>query len=99
MFKSLKNKLNQIQESDDATKKKWLVLMSVVSMVIIVAVWLFFLSSPIKQIETKEAGVADETSFWQVFKTGLKSVGGSSWNKLVDLYNGAMGKMFIEVER
>jgi hypothetical protein len=99
MWNFLKSKLNQIQESDETTKKRWLVLMSAVSMAIIVAVWLFFLSSPIGKIETNRDEAAEETSFVEVFGVGLKSVGGASWNKLVDLYNKAMGKIFIEVEK
>ena len=47
MFEKLKNKLKQIQESDEQTKKRWLILMSIVSMAVIVAVWVFFLNCAI----------------------------------------------------
>jgi len=99
MFEKLKNKLKQIQESDEQIKKRWLVLMSIVSMAVIVAVWLFFLNSPIGKNEAEKIEVSEETSFWQVFKTGLNSVSGSGWNEIKNLYSQAIGKMFIEVEK
>ncbi|MEK7062323.1 MAG: hypothetical protein AAB940_01125 [Patescibacteria group bacterium] len=98
MFEKLKNKLKQIQESDEQIKKRWLILMSIVSMAIIVAVWLFFLNSPIEKNEAGKIEVPEETSFWQVFKVGLNSVSGSFGDNLRDLYNEITGKMFIEVE-
>ena len=99
MWEKIKNKLNKIQESDEQIKKRWLVLMSVVSMAIIVAVWLFFLNSPIGENKTDKIEASEEVSFLQVFKTGLNSVSGSGWEEVKNLYNQAVGKMFIEVEK
>ncbi len=99
MFEKLKNKLKQIQESDEQIKKRWLILMSVVSMAIIVVVWLFFLNSPIKGGEANKVETSEEISFWQVFNSGLKSVGGSGWEEIKNLYSQAIEKMFIEVEK
>ncbi|MEK7553640.1 MAG: hypothetical protein AAB504_03105 [Patescibacteria group bacterium] len=99
MFEKLKNKLKQIQESDEQTKKRWLILMSIVSMAVIVAVWLFFLNSPIGENKAEKIEASEETSFWQVFKVGLSSVSGSGWNEIKNLYSQAIGKMFIEVEK
>jgi hypothetical protein len=99
MWEKLKNKLKRIQESDEQIKKRWLVLMSVISMAVIVAIWLFFLNSPIGENKADKTESSEEVSFGQVFKAGLNSVSGSGWEEVKNLYSQVIGKMFIEVEK
>lgn len=79
MFESLKNKLKQIQESNEAVKKRWLIALSCISMIIVISVWLALLNSSIKSakndnIKPTETKIETEIGFWQTFKTGLKVI-------------------------
>lgn len=73
MFERLKNFLRRIQNSDEATKKKWLIGASAVSMILVVGLWLIYIQSTIKVItnQTEEESVI---GFWQVLKNGLRVI-------------------------
>ncbi len=69
-------------------------------MIVIIGLWLVLLDKSIAgQKSDVRNQISEGASFWQVFKTGLKSVGGSGFDSVKNLYNQAIGGMFIEVER
>lgn len=97
MWQKLKNKLQQVQKSDERTKKYWIVILSGISMTIVVAVWFVYLNSTIKRVE-EESTKQLETTFWQVFRTGLEIVGNSIKEKSADLIYKIIGERMIEIK-
>ncbi len=72
----LKNQLEKIQNSDEQTKKKWLIIMSGISMLIIIIIWLFYMTSLVSNTAQSETQTDNSgTGFWQIFKTGLTVIG------------------------
>ncbi len=71
MFKKIKKLLEDIQNSDETTKKRWLIGASVVSMFLVIGLWLVYIKSTLefsgKSVENQESNVG----FWQIFKNGL----------------------------
>lgn len=101
MFESLKNKLKRIQESDEATKKKWLVAMSAISMIIVIGLWLAYMNYSIKTVDKNLAETKmekSETDFWEVFKKGLSVIGNSAKDKIKNFGYRIMGGETIIIE-
>lgn len=101
MFEKLKNKLKQIQESDEATKKKWLIIMTAAAMVIVIGLWLVYINYSIKSVDNDIAEInleKSETAFLEVFKKGLSVVGSSVKEKIKNFGYGIMGREMIIME-
>ena len=94
---SIRNFIEKLQNSDDTVKKRWLVIMSGLSMIIVIAIWLIFLNNSIEKIGEKKLNES-ETSFWQVFQTGLKIAGNSIKEKSADLIYKIIGEKTIIIE-
>ena len=97
MLQKIQNFFLDLQESDEATKKRWLVIMSGISMIIVIAIWLIFLNNSIRGV-VKEKSNQSETSFWQVFQTGLQIAGNSIKEKSADLIYKIIGEKTIIIE-
>lgn len=69
MFEKFKNFLNNIQNSNETTKRRWLIGATAVSMVLVIGLWLIYVKSTV----VFPAGESQEatTGFWQIFKNGL----------------------------
>ena len=68
-----KNWLQRLQESDDRTKKRWLVGLSAASMIIVVAVWLSYFATLVAVPGggvTTESKAPQGVSFFDTMKTG-----------------------------
>ncbi len=65
--------IKRLQEADEATKKKWLIIMSGVTMVILIFFWLIYLKSAFVAIgpAPKEE---NQDSFWQTFIAGFSLI-------------------------
>lgn len=87
MFKMLKNFIVKLQNSDDAIKKVWLVVLSGVTMVIVISLWMVYLNSslitkvgpsanPVAQKETAPTKKieSDEPGFLAIFGAGVKTI-------------------------
>ena len=94
---SIRNFIEKLQNSDDTVKKRWLVIMSGLSMIIVIAIWLIFLNNSIRGV-VKEKSNQSETSFWQVFQTGLQIAGNSIKEKSADLIYKIIGEKTIIIE-
>jgi len=68
--------LEKIQNSSESTKRRYLIVFTAISMVLIVGLWLIYTNSMIQYTNQQLANQNSETKFWQIFKNGLKIVGG-----------------------
>ena len=78
----IKKHVERVQKSDDRTKKRGGIGSSAATMLVVIGLWLMYMNFMIKnvgQVEQTEnqSPPANSSTFWQVFKTGLKVVGGS----------------------
>lgn len=86
MLKMTKNFILKIRNSDDATKKLWLVVLSGATMAIVIALWVVYQNLSIAKVdypkspEVKEIAVAtknnesDGPGFFAIFGAGLKNI-------------------------
>ena len=100
MFNKLKKKLAEIQNSDEQTKKRWLIGMSAIAMVIVVGLWLIYVNSTIESLGGSQevSKSSDSIGFLQVFETGLKVVGKSVKNEVKNLISKIIGERTITIE-
>ncbi len=100
MFEKLKNLLNNIQNSDEITKKRWLIASSAVAMVLVVSLWLIYINNAIQpadnniNIEKQES----EIGFFQIFKNGLNVAGESIWGGAKNFILKITGERIIIIE-
>ncbi|NCO15186.1 hypothetical protein COW77_00195 [Candidatus Wolfebacteria bacterium CG18_big_fil_WC_8_21_14_2_50_39_7] len=71
MFKKLKIFLQKIQNSDEATKKRWLIGATAISMILVIGLWLVYIQSTVKSIGNNIENQESTVGFWQIFKNGL----------------------------
>jgi uncharacterized Rmd1/YagE family protein len=71
MFKKLKVFLQKIQNSDEATKKRWLIGVTAISMILVIGLWLIYIQSTVKSIGNNIEDQESTIGFWQIFKNGL----------------------------
>ena len=94
-------KLKQIQESNEATKKKWLIIMTAVAIIIIISLWLVYINYSIKSVNNGSMAVEaekSETGFLEIFKKGLGVVGNSAKEKIKNWGYKIMGGETINLE-
>jgi len=91
----LKNKLHNIQNSGDDEKKKWLVILSGISMVIVILAWIFYMNNFVMKATPLQADekVEMDIGFWQVFKTGLSVIENRSSEKIKTGFNYMLDKI------
>ena len=70
MWQKFHKFIEKIQNSDEATKKRWLIGTSVVSMVFIIALWLVYIGFIIKPMDGERGSTSTDES-WPIFKSGL----------------------------
>lgn len=71
MFKKLKVFLQKIQNSDEATKKRWLIGATAISMILVIGLWLVYIQSTVESIGNNIEDQESTIGFWQIFKNGL----------------------------
>lgn len=98
MFKNLKKYLSKIQNSDEATKKRWLIASSAVAMILVIGLWLIYINWTIKSIGDNIEKQNAEPGFWQIFKTGLKVVCKSAWNNIENIVSKITAERVITIE-
>lgn len=95
MAESSKKLLERVRDSDQRTKKKYVVVFSAVAMVIVVAFWIIYINTIIQPAESPSR----ESKFWPVFKNGLRITYYSLKNKLNEFSLGSLGGKSITIER
>jgi len=71
MLKRIKKLLADIQNSDEATKKHWLIGVSAASMVLVIGLWLAYIKLTFKFSDINIENQEPVVGFWQIFKNGL----------------------------
>lgn len=75
--------INKIQNSDETTKKLWLIIFSGISMAIVVSFWMFYLNAIVAKVESPKQVVSvqqaaapayQEPGFLQIFGAGVKVI-------------------------
>ena len=62
MFKKIRNFILELQNSDDATKKRWLIILSGASMIVVVGLWLVYFNVSLEKIAPAQQQAVAETS-------------------------------------
>lgn len=80
MFNKIQNFFLELQQRDQETKKRWLMILSFVSMAAVVFVWLIYLGSTVKNLG--EAPDRKSAEFSNTFKNGLAIILGKAGSEL-----------------
>ena len=94
----LKNKLKEIQTSDQKTKRRWLVIMTALVMVIVISLWLVYLNQIVRP-SPQESLPDTSAGNWQIFKNGLRVAFESIRDGLSGLISKITGSRTITFEK
>lgn len=85
MLEAVKKRVEKIRNSDEASKKRWVVFSSAVAMLIVVGLWMIYLN--LTNNKTSLVGKSENASisFWQIFKTGLSVTAQSVKDGVINL--------------
>lgn len=85
MLEAVKKHIEKIRDSDETSKKRWVVFSSAVAMLIVVGLWMIYLN--LTSNKASLAGESEDASirFWQIFKTGLSVTAQSVKDGLMNL--------------
>jgi len=72
MRQKIKNFIVKLQNSNEKTKKRWLIGLSAAAMFLIVMLWIVYLDFISDRIGRPEQEAPSEISFWQVLKVGIE---------------------------
>lgn len=93
-------KIDEIRNSDEEIKKRWLIGCSAITMIVVIVFWLAYINSvikpanQIKQVTQETSGMAE---FWQIFKNGAKIIGGSVKNEINKIIPRIGGERTVEI--
>lgn len=75
-MESIKKFFSKLQSSDEATRRRWLVILSGTSMAIVLALWISYINLIVEPVgrEEKTAARKIEPGFAEVMKAGLTVV-------------------------
>ena len=68
MNTKIKNFFLDLRQSDEETKKRWLVILTSAAMILIISFWIIYLNLTIKNLSQKEENAGQ---FWGTMKVGL----------------------------
>jgi hypothetical protein len=98
MFQKMKAKLEKIQNSSEKVKRRWLIIATIISMILVISLWLIYIdSSSIWANNNKEENKESTTGFWDVFKTGTGVITGSIKENINDLISKLKSDRTIDV--
>ncbi len=98
MWRFLKKYLEKIQNSDEATKKRWLVAATAVSMIIVIGFWFVYINYTTKPAVENTAVQTPNIGFWQIFKNGLAVIYQSLKEKVQIIFSEITKSRTINVE-
>ncbi|AKM77966.1 MAG: hypothetical protein UX49_C0017G0002 [Candidatus Wolfebacteria bacterium GW2011_GWC2_46_275] len=79
----MRHHIHRIRQSDQQTKRKWLILLSSITILLIVSLWVIYMRAVVFTGSDKNAKEDVRIGFWPVFKNGL-TITGSSLGKAFD---------------
>ncbi|TRZ64659.1 MAG: hypothetical protein D4Q79_01085 [Spirochaetia bacterium] len=89
----------RIQNSEERTKRRWMILFSVAAIMAIAAFWIFFTVSVFRgPSAAPSAAVADEPGFWQILKNGTSVVFDSAAENFKNIFSRITEKKIIVIE-
>jgi hypothetical protein len=74
MFRKFKKLLEEIQNSDETTKKRWLIGAAAISTFLVIGLWLVYIKSTLEFSGESVKNQESVVGFWQIFKNGLTIV-------------------------
>ncbi len=86
----MNNFIKKLQESDEKTKRRWLFLLSGISMFAVIFLWTKYFNSIVEHINAPEQNnqeVSQSFPFWQTFKAGLGVVSETAGGIAHSLFN------------
>lgn len=91
----LKKQLEKVQNSSDREKKRWLIILSGISIIAVIFSWIFYMNNfVIREISSQtEETVEMDIGFWQVFKTGLAITEDTALEKIKNAFNYIIDKI------
>lgn len=98
MWRKLNKFIGKIQHSDEATKKRWLIVSSAIAMILVISLWLVYINWTIKSVGDNVEKQNLEPGFWQIFKTGLNITSESIWNGIKNSVSKITGERMITIE-
>ena len=98
LWQKLNKFIKKIQHSDEATKKRWLIVSSAIAMILVISLWLVYINWTIKAVGDNVEKQELEPGFWQIFKTGLKVAGESAWDNIKNIVSKITGERIITIE-
>ncbi len=95
----IKKFIARIQNSEEKTKRRWMVLFSVTAVMVIAAFWIFF-TAPFFQDSLVAPSViaVDEPGFWQILKNGTSVVFDSIAENFKNIFSRITEKKTIVIE-
>jgi len=76
--------IEKLQNSDEDTKHRWMLILTAVAMTIVIFVWLAYFNNLVAGFSAAPEPVTEETGFgfWATMKNGIAIVYGGSIDKL-----------------
>ena len=103
---AIKAKIQRIQRSDDITKKRWQIVLTSITMIVVILLWLGYVSVTIPRLEgAPESDSREENmkeSFFTVFGRGLTIISGNVKDQLKKAgasVQGAMGSFEAQIKQ
>ena len=95
----IKRFIARVQNSEERTKRRWMILFSVAAVMAIIAFWIFF-TIPVFQISSvsSSVAVADEPGFWQILKNGIFVVFDSTFENFKSIFSRITEEKTIIIE-
>ncbi|MFA5098852.1 MAG: hypothetical protein WC461_01380 [Candidatus Paceibacterota bacterium] len=89
----------RIQNSEERTKRRWLILCSVAAMMVIAALWVILTVSAFQAPSMETSVVAtDEPGFWQILKNGTSVIFNSATKNFKNVFSRLTEKKTIVIE-
>lgn len=79
----MRHHINRIRESDQQTKRRWLIILSSIAIVFVILLWVVYMRAFVFTGSDQNSQEDIRIGFWPVFKNGM-TVTGSSVDKAFD---------------
>ncbi len=95
-MQDIKNFIYQLQNSDEATKKKWLFGATAIVMIVIIALWSIYISFEVKNLGGNETSQSKNLSFAAVFSTGFDMLDQETKQQIKELVDKTKSLIVLE---
>ncbi len=94
----LRKFIENLQNADNAVKKRWLIGLSGVSIIFVVGLWLIYLNYYVVQIAEVGEIKEPEIGFWRIMESGFAAISNQIRNGFYDLFYKIIYKRTIMIE-